>query len=213
MKDCSKKEFCPFKHMDKVVCDIDIDWYTPEELILCPYEVRLLCNKTADRGALWNEVFLSESNVTKITEILSGNKSEGGNTMKNWKEVTVVEFVEGRQRMCDSMDGCNVCPLSEYEDEECEGMVTNPKLTEVVVTAVMKWCEENRVVTVLEKLLEVFPNARVNHTITPYGLGTTNEPSTTKDQINEAWNQPYVPMKPVIFATAANIEVLNHPKE
>ena len=63
----------------------------------------------------------------------------------------VVEYVETRNRMCDSFRDCKKCPLSEV-DCDCHG----EKDPYEIVDVVEMWARENPVVKNRDKFKEVF---------------------------------------------------------
>lgn len=108
-----------------------------------------------------------------------------------------VNFAEEYTRMCASQTKCNKdCPM--YVDGlDCPICMQNPQKA---VEAVQKWSDEHpreKVVTYLDKLLEVFPNAPINKRtihpkmcITQLGAKGIDNCYPIRD-CKECWSQPY----------------------
>jgi len=113
--------------------------------------------------------------------------------MKDWKEVTVKEFIKEKERMCKKVC-CNECSLLDYE---CN-LIDSQLIVKMTVDVVMKWAEENPIVTNLDKLLEIFPNTKMAKLhpnipleVQPYDLGLTNKKAVMIDELEEIWGREY----------------------
>lgn len=109
-----------------------------------------------------------------------------------------VNLIEEFERMCNTVPTCIHCPMHKrkYKNIACYSWVfKNPQKA---VEIVQKWSDEHpreKVVTYLDKLLEVFPNTTLNKTDgTPVGFCPENlglkEIDCSKPCI-ECWSQPY----------------------
>lgn len=65
---------------------------------------------------------------------------ENPSNAQNKKEITAVEFLKEKRRMCNSYDDCHDCPVWE-ESESCDDWIcSNPELA---VSIIMKWANEH----------------------------------------------------------------------
>ena len=81
------------------------------------------------------------------------------------------KFAKERKRMCDSMTGCDKCPVREIHLELepttpfCTTFILRyPEQVEMIVA---KWSAEHPAKTRLQYLLEHFPNTPLDHDGTP----------------------------------------------
>lgn len=111
-----------------------------------------------------------------------------------------VNYIAEFERMCNTayepMNGCENCPIDKVSNSTDCGtwIVNNPQKAVEIVQA---WSDEHpreKVVTYLDKLLEVFPNTHLHSDGTPkgdcpskFGLKTLN----CSDSCVACWNQPY----------------------
>lgn len=87
-----------------------------------------------------------------------------------------VKFLQEKNRMCETYDTCEGCPLWHVNDACTPIAKYNPK---VFVEAVKKWSEENPPKTLLDLFKEQHPNAPLDEdgtpNICPHQLGYTTE--------------------------------------
>ena len=91
----------------------------------------------------------------------------------------VIEFIKERNRMCETINNCSICPL--YKNNECTyEYFDNVKCNHEIVEIFEKWAKEHPRKTRQDKFLEMFPNALLDDygafstlSICPYNVDKT----------------------------------------
>lgn len=105
-----------------------------------------------------------------------------------------MNYIQELERMCNKFEGCGGCPIHDKSEGCTEWQANNPQQAIKIVQA---WSDEHpreKVVTYLDKLLEVFPNIKFQSDGTPKGLCPTNLGLRRLDCSKpciECWSQPY----------------------
>ena len=111
-------------------------------------------------------------------------------------EMTAVEFLKEYDRMCDIQVTCKKCPFSmERVTCSCDHFIK--KNPEKAVDIVQKWAEEHPVKTMLQDLLEKYPNVILDDRGVPkfncpYYLGYEKKNSCPNNDTDcvKCWNRP-----------------------
>lgn len=108
-----------------------------------------------------------------------------------------VKFIKERNRMCDSFLNCHGCPLEKTEDclDNGIGCIVGDEIKQIV-EIVEKWSAEHPQKTILQDLLEKYPNTRLNSRKLPFfcvvDLGYKGLEGSLCGETDCAmcWNQP-----------------------
>lgn len=116
-------------------------------------------------------------------------------------EMTALEFLREWHRMCQKYPFCIDCPMEDSSSRNCMPCKWIFNDIEKVVSIVKKWSEEHPRKTLLQDLLEKYPNVELKYNkfpeICPYSLGyATNEECCLdtdeqfcSEECEECWNR------------------------
>lgn len=117
-------------------------------------------------------------------------------------EMTALEFLKCKDRICRTY-ACNVCPIWRSRPDQSEGCgIFLRKYPEKAISIVERWSKEHPQKTILQDLLEKYPNAELIHNkfpeICPYSLGYAEnrqcvldtEERFCSEECEECWNRP-----------------------
>ena len=76
------------------------------------------------------------------------------------KEMTAVEYLKEKRRMCRTIKWCDNCPMNSVVNNENMCAWIELKNPEEAVAIVQKWAEEHPVRTRQSEFLKMFPNVR-----------------------------------------------------
>ena len=76
------------------------------------------------------------------------------------KEMTAVEYLKAKKRMCVSMKGCDYCQLR-INDVSNSVDCFERGFEEEAVSIVQKWAEEHPINTRQSEFLKIYPNAKM----------------------------------------------------
>lgn len=77
------------------------------------------------------------------------------------KEMTAVEYLKEKRRMCRTIKRCDNCPMNSVVNNENMCAWIELKNPEEAVAIVQKWAEEHPVKTRQSEFLKMFPNAHI----------------------------------------------------